>query len=64
LLKKKKKKEFAVPISVSERQGNTSTCVDVKAVANRDTCALTDRPLRWSEMNSKFKFDKNKHKEY
>jgi len=27
--------ELAVPISVSQRQGNTVTCVDVEAVANR-----------------------------
>jgi len=27
--------ELAVPISASKRQGNTDTCVDVEAVANR-----------------------------
>jgi len=37
--------EFAVPISMSQRQGNTATCVDVEAVVNRlQCCVVFGRP--------------------
>jgi len=32
--------EFVVPISASEHQGNTATCIDVEAFANRLQCCV------------------------